>query len=163
MNAIAEIALGAAYGLLKTYAEHKLAHPPQSGGDPVERLCGEAGWAVSVREGETVRINFTDPAGGVRPLSIWPDENGQSVFCAASRCLPPSLPPAVSQYLLSRNPHLVVGAWVTESIPQGVAIGVLYRARLDGLSAEAFRYIGSQLILEVQDFDSKLRAAGFLT
>ena len=128
-------------------------------GTDIDGLCGESGWRVDEREGDVALLHFNDPGGGVRKLSVWQEQAGCLVFVVASRSAFGSVPPAITQYLLQRNPQLEVGAWATEPCGRGVAIAVIHRAH--GLTGAGFRRVCELMVQEAVDFDAKLRHAGF--
>lgn len=118
------------------------------------------GWPVDEREGDVAHLHFNDPAGGIRKVSVWQEQAGGLGFVITSQSAFRSVPPAITEYLLKRNPQLEVGSWATEQGEPSVVIGHIHRAH--GLTAAGFRRVCELMVQEVVDFDAKLRAAGLL-
>jgi hypothetical protein len=140
---------------------------PSWHGDKIDALCRELSWPVDERDGNTVCLHFTDPAGERRGVYIEP--NGESagvfVFCCFSNAVkhPEAFPAEVPLYLLVRNWEMCGGAWSGNIDAAGsLRFCAEYVALAAGLNAAAFRNICEGLVNEVAAFDVKLRMAGVM-
>lgn len=132
----------------------------------IDRLCGDLGWPVDERDGNTIRLHFTGRNGGIRKVSVMDgDEPIVTLMSSSEAVISASrVPPDVMAYLLRRNLNgSGIGNWAMQLDDEDdVMFALIYQPLGEGLCPESFKFICESLVKEVADFDHKLREARLL-
>jgi hypothetical protein len=130
------------------------------------RLCSELEWEIDERDGEKIKLHFSDSLVGKRKVIISKGDSELAVFYVFSHATVAAgkVPKELLGHLLSQNAKLSMCAWQTIVDDDGDVMFVLeYCALGEGLSARSMSHICQRMLEEVNEFDQKMSKAGFLS
>lgn len=131
----------------------------------VDALCGELGWSIDERNGDTIMLNFR--GDGVTELRhvlvVTCDDGDWFCFIANTRAeFPPhAVPDGLMAALLYRNKESF-GSWYATERRGVIGFACHHSAHTAGLDADTFKFICDRLLTEVGNVERELHRKGLL-
>lgn len=133
-------------------------------GGKLEQFCSKLGWRIDELSGNVIAIPFNTQIGQRHVVAYVGDSGLRGVACMSSeiQISPDQLHEMVPLYFLTRNKHMICGAWKVEQNGSNIEFEAWDVFHMAGLDIAMFKSICEAMANEVGSSILDLRNKGWL-